>query len=230
MILGPNGSGKSSLLKIIGGELKPKNGQITYDLKDIASYSKESLARIRAVMSQQPELNFPLTAEEVILMGRYPHFHIAPKKRDLDIVEEVMQRMNLSPFRNRNYLSLSGGERQRVQFARVMAQVWERPLEGIRCLLLDEPLNSLDINYQHEFLRVASGLLDNDTVIVAIVHDLNLALQYADNLLFLKEGQLMAQGSPKSVLNESLLENIFGLQARITENPLDQSPMVVFPK
>lgn len=97
-----------------------------------------------------------------------------------------MGKMDLINFRERNYLSLSGGEKQRVQFARVLTQIWERPEKGIRYLMLDEPLSSLDISYQHEFLRMAETFLGKDTVIIAIIHDINLAIQYAHRLFFLK--------------------------------------------
>ena len=96
-----------------------------------------------------------------------------------------MNQMNLNPFRERNYLTLSGGEKQRVQYARVLSQIWEKPQTGCRYLFLDEPLTSLDINYQQEFLQIASKFAKEDVTLIAVMHDINLAVQYADNLLFL---------------------------------------------
>ena len=230
MILGPNGSGKSTFLKIFSGEISKYEGLVFYGGEKIASIKKEQLAKHRAVMSQQPELSFPLMVEEVVMMGRYPHFTFNPSKKDNDICHEVMERMNLTSFSERNYLTLSGGEKQRVQYARVLAQIWEKPTEGYRYLFLDEPLTSLDINYQQEFLQIASEFTNEQTVLVAVMHDLNLAIQYADELFFLKQGELIAHGSTKDILSEELIKQVFNVQARLIDNPLTNNPLVVFDK
>ncbi len=228
MILGPNGSGKSTFLKIFSGEINGYGGSVLYNNKKIAKEKKEALAKYRAVMSQQPELHFPLMVEEVVMMGRYPHFTFNPTKKDETICNEVMERMNLLSFKERNYLTLSGGEKQRVQFARVLTQIWEQPENGSRYLFLDEPLNSLDINYQQEFLQIAKGFTQQDTVLVAVLHDINLATQYADKLFFLKEGELVAQGKPKEVLNEALLLKVFDVQTTIINNPVTNNPLIIY--
>jgi len=228
MILGPNGSGKSTFLKIFSGEINDYSGSVLYNNKNIASQKKETLAKYRAVMSQQPELSFPLMVDEVVMMGRYPHFNFNPKKKDFVICDEVMERMNLSSFKERNYLTLSGGEKQRVQFARVLAQIWEKPAEGIRYLFLDEPLTSLDINYQQEFLQIAREFAKKDTVLVAVMHDINLATQYGDKLFFLKQGKLIAHGRPKEILNQALIKVVFGVDITIIENPITGAPLVIY--
>jgi len=228
MILGPNGSGKSSFLKIFSGEINKYNGSVFYADEQIAHIKKEELAKYRAVMSQQPELSFPLMVEEVVMMGRYPHFTFNPTKKDVDICHDVMNRMNLASFADRNYLTLSGGEKQRVQYARVLAQVWEKPAKGYRYLFLDEPLTSLDINYQQEFLQIAREFTDENTVLIAVMHDINLAIQFADKLFFLKEGSLVSHGRPKEVLSESLIKQVFNVNASIINNPVSNIPLVVF--
>jgi iron complex transport system ATP-binding protein len=228
MILGPNGSGKSSFLKIFSGELSKFGGMVLYDQQNIHHISKEKLATYRAVMSQQPELSFPLTVEEVVMMGRYPHFNFSPNKKDFAICEEVIDLMNLHSFKERNYITLSGGEKQRVQYARVLAQVWHKPVDGYRYLFLDEPLNNLDINYQQEFLQVAKTLKDDHTVLIAVMHDINLAIQHADKLVFFKEGEMVAQGKPNAVLSEALIENVFAVQTTIINNPVTNSPLLIY--
>jgi iron complex transport system ATP-binding protein len=228
MILGPNGSGKSTFLKIFSGELNGYRGNIFYRDKKIQTIKKAVLARERAVMSQQPELSFPLTVEEVVMMGRYPHFTFNPNKKDQDICNEVMERMNLTSFKERNYLTLSGGEKQRVQYARVLAQIWEKPTKGYRYLFLDEPLTSLDINYQQEFLQIAREFTTAGTVLVAVIHDINLAIQYADKLFFLKEGQLVSHGSPKDIVHEALIKEVFNVETSIINNPVTNNPLVVY--
>ena len=228
MILGPNGSGKSSFLKIFSGEINKFQGTVLYDDKKIKELRKEELAKKRAVMSQQADLGFPLLVEEVVMMGRYPHFTFNPNKKDVAICNQVIERMNLVEFKERNYLTLSGGEKQRVQYARVLAQVWEKPTDGYRYLFLDEPLNSLDISYQHEFLQVAVELVKENTVLVAVMHDINLAAHYADNLFFFKEGELITQGRPGDILTENVIERIFSVKTRVIENPVTGKPLVIY--
>ncbi len=230
MILGPNGSGKSSFLKIFSGEIKDFTGDVFYGDQSIASLEPITLASMRAVMSQQPELSFPLTVEEVVMMGRYPHFTFSAGPTDEAFCREVMNKMQLEQFRDRNYLTLSGGEKQRVQFARLLVQVWEKPTAGCRYLFLDEPLNNLDIRYQQEFLQVARSMLDANTVIVAVMHDINLALQYADNIIFLKNGELAAKGNPEAVVTAAIIENVFDVKAHIIQHPESNNPIVVLDK
>jgi iron complex transport system ATP-binding protein len=228
MILGPNGSGKSSLLKIFSGEISKYDGEVIYAGKNISDFKKEELATYRAVMSQQPELSFPLTVEEVVMMGRYPHFTFNPAKKDEQICNEAIALMNLNEFKERNYITLSGGEKQRVQYARVLTQIWEVPQNGYRYLFLDEPLNNLDIKYQQEFLQIANTLKNESTVLVAVMHDINQAIQQADRLVFLKEGKVVTQGIPKEILKESLIENVFGIQTSVINNPITNKPLVVY--
>ncbi len=228
MILGPNGSGKSTFFKIFSGEITGYSGNVLYNDRALKNQKIAGLATFRAVMSQQPELSFPLTVEEVVMMGRYPHFKFNPAKKDEGICNEVMERMNLLSFKERNYLTLSGGEKQRVQFARVLAQVWEKPETGNRYLFLDEPLNNLDINYQQEFLQIAREFANNNTVLVAVMHDINLAIQYADKLFFLKDGVLVANGTTKQILNEALIREVFNVSTTIINNPVTNNPLVIY--
>jgi len=228
MILGPNGSGKSSFLKIFSGEISKFEGSVFYDDKKIKEIKNEELAKKRAVMSQQADLSFPLLVEEVVMMGRYPHFNFSPNKKDIRICHEAIERMNLHEFKQRNYLTLSGGEKQRVQYARVLAQIWEKPSEGYRYLFLDEPLNSLDISYQHEFLEAAVELIKDHTVLIAVMHDINLAAHYADNLFFFKEGELIVNGKPKDVLTETIIEKVFNVRTKVIDNPVTGRPLVIY--
>ena len=228
MILGPNGSGKSSFLKIFSGEINKFDGSVFYDDKKIKEIKNEDLVKRRAVMSQQSDLSFPLLVEEVVMMGRYPHFNFSPNKKDITICSEAIRKMNLHEFKQRNYLTLSGGEKQRVQYARVLAQIWEKPSEGYRYLFLDEPLNSLDISYQHEFLEAAVELIKDHTVLIAVMHDINLAAHYADNLYFFKEGELVVNGKPKDVLTETIIEKVFNVRTKVIDNPVTGKPLVIY--
>lgn len=228
MILGPNGSGKSTFLKIFSGEISGFEGQVIYGERNIRSIKKEELATFRAVMSQQPELGFPLTVEEVVMMGRYPHFTFNPSKKDAEIVHAAVELMNLGAFKERNYTTLSGGEKQRVQYARVLAQIWEPPANGTRYLFLDEPLNNLDIKYQQDFLKTAAAFKNSNTVLVAVMHDINLAAQYADKLIFFKQGSIKAHGRPKEVITTALVKEIFETDAAIHHHPETGNPFLFY--
>jgi iron complex transport system ATP-binding protein len=227
MILGPNGSGKSTFLKIFSGEIHHYKGAVYYNGIAITNFRKEELARKRAVLSQHADLGFPLSVAEVIMMGRYPHFTFSPNKKDISICEDVIEQMDLIDFRERNYLTLSGGEKQRVQFARILAQIWEKPAEGNRYLFLDEPLNSLDLNYQQSFLKLSAAFSKAGTVLVAIMHDINLALKYATRILFMKEGRLVYETEPAGV-TPPMIKNIFNVDATIIRPSNDLPPVVIY--
>jgi iron complex transport system ATP-binding protein len=228
VIVGPNGSGKSTFLKIFSGEIKPQQGMVQYDNVPLIQVDKVSLAQRRAVMSQQPELHFPLAVSEVVMMGRYPHFTYRPNKNDQNICEAAMAKLEVMHFAHRNYLTLSGGEKQRVQFARVLAQIWDAPAAGSRYLFLDEPISSLDIHYQHQFLQIARQLTREKIVLIAVLHDLNLSIQYADNIVFMKEGRIKAAGKPADVVTAGLIQYVFNIPVSVIENPVSSKPLVVY--
>jgi iron complex transport system ATP-binding protein len=228
VIVGPNGSGKSSFLKAFSGEGAIESGAVYYDSIPVADIDKGMLAKRRAVMSQLPELHFPVRVDDIVMMGRYPHFSYRPSSHDAEICRQAMERLNVLSLAARDYLSLSGGERQRVQFARALAQIWEPQAAGNRYLFLDEPVSSLDIHYQHEFLALARSLAASGIVLVAVLHDLNLALEYADQILFLKEGRLVAAGSTPGVVTPAVIREVFGIDAHLLDHPFGKRPVIVY--
>ncbi|HXB94754.1 MAG TPA: heme ABC transporter ATP-binding protein [Puia sp.] len=228
VIVGPNGSGKSTFLKAFGGEWPVATGEVYYDGTSLRQLSKTELSRRRAVMSQLPELHFPFRVDDIVMMGRYPHYSFSPSRHDTAACHSAMDLLSVLPLADRDYLTLSGGERQRVQFARALTQIWDPPGVGCRYLFLDEPVSSLDIRYQHQLLGLVRSLVKEDTVIIAVLHDLNLAVQYADRILFLKEGRVAAEGAAPAIVKPDLIREVFGVEAHILQNPFGRQPVIVY--
>ena len=232
LIIGPNGAGKSTLIKVLARFLRPGTGNVEYDGVDVQQQSEAELAKRRAVLSQAIEIAFPLTVREVVMMGRYPHFRGRPGPHDQAIVDEVMAHMDVMEFSSRGYQTLSGGERQRVNFARVLSQLWQddsdNPGKSCRYLFLDEPLTFLDIRHQIDFMKKIRTFADaSDIVTVGVVHDLNLAAQFADHIVLLNEGKVVANGTASEVLTSELIQDVFGVTP--TFIPTEHShPHIVF--
>lgn len=227
VIMGPNGAGKSTLLKILAGSLVATEGTVTLNDKSIAAFSSSELAKKRAVLSQHYHLNFPLEVKEIVMMGRYPYFDLQPSKNDERIVAESMQRMNITEMRERDYSTLSGGEAQKAQMSRVLSQIGELSEEN-KVLFLDEPVSHLDVKYQHELLNAAKNLCAKNVTVVAVLHDVNLALRYADTILFMKEGKLIRTLSQSETLSAELIEEVFDVQCNIITDANSGRSIVVF--
>ena len=226
VILGPNGAGKSTLLRIAAGLLAPTAGEARLGGRAVHSLDAELLARRRAVLSQHVALAFPLPVEDVVMMGRYPHFGRVPAARDRAIVHDALELVGMWARRQQAYPTLSGGERQKVQLARVLAQIWrdDQAPSGSgasgRVLFLDEPTASLDVHYQLHLLDVARALVAPDCTVVAILHDLNVALHYGDHFVVLADGRVAAETSDGNSLSAGLLERVFDVRAHRVADPV----------
>ena len=227
LIMGANGAGKSTLVKMLARLLRPSEGRVEYGGADTAHFKDRELARHRAVLSQAVEVAFSMPVHELVMMGRYPHFTGRPSASDRRICEEVMQFFDVTEMAERSYGTLSGGEKQRVHFARVLAQIW-RPVGGgssagsmtHRYLFLDEPLTFLDIRHQIDFMRKVRQFASQlDVVVIGVVHDLNLAARFADRILLLHGGRILADGSTKDVLTAGHLQEAFGVRPVLLTNP-----------
>ena len=215
-ILGPNGAGKSTLLRLLAGELMPSSGEVALNGRRLAEWNRAALARHRAVLPQGESLRFSFTANEVVALGRMPALH-GSAAHETQIIAQALARADATHLAERLYPTLSGGEKSRVQFARVLAQVWEAPEGAPRALLLDEPTASLDLKHQHDCLRAARAFAQEGVAVVAILHDPNLALRYADTVSLLVKGLCVAQGETAAVLTPEQLEPVYGLKlARVT--------------
>lgn len=216
LILGPNGAGKSTLIKLISGEASPSLGSVFLNNKDIKHYSPLQLAKFRAVLSQNIELSFPMLANQVVMMGRYPHFENKPNAQDHEICNQAMNLFDVSYLKERNYQTLSGGEKQRVQFARVFAQIWQTQNNEPRLLLLDEPLTFLDIYYQYHLMQKIKDFMHQspDLTVVGVVHDVSIAAKYAEQILLMKNGSVYAQGHPNNTLTKGNIHEVFGVNVK----------------
>ena len=205
-IIGPNGAGKSTLLKLLCKELSPSSGDIYIHQQSLTKYTIAELATFRSVLSQQNSLSISLRVEELVMMGRYPHFAQKPMAQDYAIAALALQETGMATYARREYNTLSGGEQQRVQLARVIAQIYGQE-NGM--LFLDEPTNGLDLLYQQHILQLARKMTMAGFTVISILHDINFACQYADYILLLKDGETVAFGSPQEVVTEKHIETAF---------------------
>lgn len=224
VIIGANGAGKSTLLRLLSGDLLPSGGSVFFQGQALMSQSPAELARQRAVLTQQHTLALAFSVEELVMMGRYPHFQGQPDSRDHLVVSTALAMVGMSEMASRSYPTLSGGEQQRVQLARVLAQVWEA---NPGYLLLDEPLTGLDLHHQHRTLAVARELVGKGFGVVAVLHDLNLAAQFADQVLLLHHGQVLAYGPPAEVLTTENILAGFDLPVQLVPHPSQDCPLII---
>lgn len=216
-VLGPNGAGKSTLLRVLTGAMAPEAGTVEMDGVAVHALSSGELARRRAVLSQESHLQFDFTVEEVVLLGRIPHLSGWESARDRAACERAIRAADLAELRERRYPTLSGGEKQRVHFARVLAQL-DRDEHGGHApwLFLDEPTSALDLRHQHATLqRVRALAHERGFGICAVLHDLNLALAYAERAVLLSQGTVFAQGAVGETLTAENVSAVFGVEAEL---------------
>lgn len=222
-VLGPNGAGKSTLLGALNGELTLAGGAVRLDGRPLTDWQGTERARRLAVLPQSSTLNFAFTVESVVGFGRLPHE--SGRQRDREIIEAALDAADASHLVGRSYLALSGGERQRVHLARVLAQLWPGGAEQV--LLLDEPTSALDPLHQHTTLQAVREFADHGAAVLVILHDLNLAARYCDNLLLLHQGRPHLQGAPAEVLRAEPLKAVFGLEVLVQQHPERGHPLII---
>jgi iron complex transport system ATP-binding protein len=220
-VVGPNGSGKSTLLRGMSRLLKPSNGRVLLDGKDIHELPARELARQLGVLPQGPVTPEGITAAELVSRGRHPHRGLFARltPEDQQAIEDALDAVELAELRDRPVDQLSGGQRQRVWIAMVLAQ-------GTQHLLLDEPTTYLDLAHAVDVMNVVyAAAHTSGRTVVTVLHDLTLAAQYADHLVVMGNGKIAAQGRPVDILSEQLLADVFGLRATVVE--VGGAPVVV---
>jgi iron complex transport system ATP-binding protein len=221
-LLGPNGAGKSTLLGVAHGALKPQQGEATFEGRPVSGLARREVARKMALVSQAGAIRFPLTALEYVLTGRFAHVSALgfDSPRDVEIAMTALRDTDAVQFARRKFDELSSGERQRVVLARAVAQ---EP----RLLLLDEPTANADIAHQISLLSFVRALAHEKNIgALVVTHEINLAAEFADRIALLKDGRMLACGSPREVLTVELLSELFETPLLVDAHPQSGNPRV----
>jgi iron complex transport system ATP-binding protein len=223
VLAGPNGCGKSTLLRAIRRLHRPESGQILLDGLDIARLNDRGLARQIGLLAQSPSAPEDMTVEELVRLGRYPHQSMLQpwSPKDAEALEAAMAGTGVAHLRTRRLGSLSGGQLQRVWIAMVLAQETE-------IICLDEPVNHLDMAHQLDCLDLVQQLnSEYGRTVILVLHDLNLASRYADQLVFVKDGTIAASGAPEELMTKALIAEVFGVETMIITDPVHQRPLCI---
>lgn len=228
VIVGPNGAGKSTLLRLLTGELQPTSGRILIGERDMSVLPADHLARRRAVVAQHTALAFPFTALEVVLLGITVPGLDPGNSEAHRLARDMLDRLGLGKLAGQAYTTLSGGERQRVHMARALCQLeCGRVATDETALLVDEPTSSLDIGHQLLVLDELVRQKRNGRAVLAVLHDLNLAASYADEMLLLAEGRVLAFGPATKVMQDARLSTAFGCDVRTNCVPANGAPFLL---
>lgn len=227
-LMGPNGAGKTSLLKVISGDHKASQGVVEINGQPRENWKQSDIAQFMAVLPQSSTLTFAFTAHEVVALGRTPY--ATGLRRDGDIIDAALAKVDASYLAQRSFVQLSGGEKQRVQLARVLAQIWEHceavaETDGI--LLLDEPSAAFDMAHQLMLIDTVQQIAAQGVTIVMVMHDLNLAAKCADQMVFMNCGECTAVGTVTELLTPEMIKKVFSVDAEVIAHPVQGTPMVV---
>lgn len=221
-IIGPNGCGKSTLLRTLTRLLKPAKGTVVLDGEDIVKLRTRDVAKKLGLLPQAPVAPEGLTVGDLVARGRHPHQSWLRQwsSDDAGVVERALAMTGVADLADRPVDSLSGGQRQRVWISMTLAQ-------GTDLLLLDEPTTYLDLAHAIDVLDLVDDLHESGCTVVMVLHDLNLATRYSDNLIVMRAGSILAQGHPRDVITAELLYEAFGLQAQVIDDPVGDRPLIV---
>lgn len=222
VIVGPNACGKSTLLRSLARVLGVRRGVVELDGRSVTDMNQKALARRLGLLAQSSVAPGDMFVEDLVARGRYPYQSVLHQWSDEDdeAVARAMKDAGVADLVGRRVGELSGGQRQRVWIAMSLAQATD-------ILLLDEPTTYLDLNHQLEVLRLAQRLHRDGVTVVAVLHDLHLAFRYATHLVFMKDGEVVAQGAPRDVVTAELIERVFSVPCRIIDDPETESPLVI---
>jgi len=242
VLIGPNGAGKSTLLNVLTGSLKGYKGLIELNNKSLSDYSAIELSNMRAVMTQTYDIAFDFSVYDIVRMGTFPYESTLENNEIAQIMNEVMDFVGITSFSDRNFLSLSGGEKQRVQLARVLTQLWycendfgcdsdrKNTATDKRYLILDEPLSSLDIFHQYNIMSLCDSLKNRNISVLAVVHDLAIAASFAEQVVLMSEGRVLATGTSQEVLTAENMHLVYKIDAEISQISASSFPSLTVNK
>ncbi len=221
-IIGANGSGKTTLIKNISGYLRSNSGIVKIFGKEIERYTRKERAQIIGYVPQDIPFDFDFTAYDIVMMGRLPYLGRFQREssKDRDIVKKAMVTTDTWDFREKTLRELSGGERQRVYIARALAQ-------EAKILLMDEPVAHLDIRYQLEILSIVRDLVKKGITCIIVLHDINLASLFCDDVLILKRGKVLVKGKPEDVIREDIIKEAFNIDVKVIIEEESKKPFVI---
>lgn len=223
-LVGPNGCGKTTFLDILAGSRRPDSGRVSFAGKRLDEYRRRDLARQVALVPQDFSISFAFTVEEVVMMGRHPYLKrfSQPSVNDFHLVEQAMSTIGIIPFSNRFVNELSGGEKQRVVVARALAQ-------NTPVLLFDEATSNLDVQYTLKIFNVARRLVkDEGRTVIAVIHNLNLAAAYCDEILFMKKGRILNHGPVSHVMEPEIIKEVFGVESQVRQDSFSNTCQISF--
>ncbi|WP_461166944.1 ABC transporter ATP-binding protein [Tsukamurella serpentis] len=223
-IIGPNGCGKSTLLRTLARLIKPSSGQVVLDGVDIATLKSKQIATTMGLLPQSPQAPEGLTVGDLVARGRHPHQSWLRQwsSDDADVVDAALAQTGVRDLADRPVDSLSGGQRQRVWISMTLAQ-------GTDLLLLDEPTTFLDLSHALDVLDLVDELRSQGRTIVMVLHDLNLAIRYSDHLIAMRDGAVVAQGTPSEIISEQMLSEVFGLSSTVIDDPVSPGRPCIVP-
>jgi iron complex transport system ATP-binding protein len=225
VIVGPNGSGKTTLLRAITGDL-PYRGTVSLDGQDMRGMPAYVLAERRAVLPQASQLAFPFTVHEVVRLGLTGRIALRPDAAHLPA--RALEHVGLAGYGGRYFQELSGGEQSRAQLARVLLQVWEPVQDAVpRWLFLDEPVAALDIGHQLQVMHLARDFARAGGGVVAVMHDLNLTAMFADHVVLMLDGRILAHGPVAEVLTDQHLSRAYGCRLRVSHLPVQGATYIL---
>lgn len=222
-LLGPNGAGKTTLFNLLSGLYKPVVGAVKIFGRNIGTLHQKEKARLLGVVPQETTANFDFTNLEIVLMGRVVHTSRFGNESADDIREALaaMKRTETEHLAHRGFMEVSGGEKQRVVLAQVLAQ-------ETSIMLLDEPTSKLDINYQIEIMQLIKDIKkERDLTVIAIFHDMNLAAQFADRIVFIKEGRIVGDDTPEEILTPHIIRSVYNARVMVERDPHSDKPLIV---
>lgn len=222
-IIGPNGSGKTTLLKNMSSVLLPSGGSIILEGRDTRKYKKRELAKLMAFVPQSMSIDFEFPVMDIVLMGRSPYIKPfqSETEKDYEIAVDAMKMTNTEGLMNKKITEISGGELQRVIIACALAQT-------PKVMLLDEPVSNLDIQHQIDVLCILKKLnRENNMTVVTVLHDLNLASEYSDVVMLIKDGSLVQSGPPRDVITKENIKFAYNAHVYMTQNPVSGKPHII---